>query len=299
MKKIIFKTLSILVVGFFIAGTSFAQENIKEEIKKESKITIKIVKDGETVIDSTFEASEGMDHEKIQKLINKFSGEEVHFNWIESSGDQFFNIHKGKDSKSMKMKFFSDQNFNFEFDGEAFGDSAVFIWNPDSMNEKMFKVFGDTDFSVFEEIGKHGNKVISIRSISAHSHGKHAKDHNVMIYKNDDGDECKTVEIIISDDLIWTSGDNIIVSDFSAKKEQIELKSVAYGVYRLEFNSEELEPILIEVFNSEGKRLFKKKVKNFYGRFIKEIELEDNEISFYSVRVVQGDKEIIGEFEYK
>lgn len=228
MKKIIFKTLSILAVGFLIAGTSVAQEKHKEthkeEIKKESKFTIKIVKDGKTVIDSTFESSEGIDHEKIHKLIKKFSGEDVYVNLLEASGDHVFEILEGGDSKTMKMKFFSDEDFEF---------------------------FGEGEFEVIRKDSKNGETVIRIDS------------------------------------------------KYHKEKDKIKLKSIGYGVYRLEFNSEELDPILIEVFNSEGKRLFKKKVKNFYGRFIKEIELEDNEISFFSVIVVQGDKEIIGEFEFK
>ena len=59
-----------------------------------------------------------------------------------------------------------------------------------------------------------------------------------------------------------------------------------------------MDPIVVEVFNSTGDRLYKKKVKNYYGRFLQEIELEDNESTFFTVKVTQGEKEIIGEFEF-
>ena len=100
------------------------------------------------------------------------------------------------------------------------------------------------------------------------------------------------------DEVVWTSDDAIFISH-KTPADQIQLKPIGDEKYRLEFNSEELDPILIEVYNIEGKRLFKKKVKNFYGRFVKEIELEDNGIGVLTVKVEQGEKKIIGEFEYK
>ena len=114
------------------------------------------------------------------------------------------------------------------------------------------------------------------------------------------------------DGLVWTTDENKLIEIdeidrhkkdmmfFSKeKKEHISLELREDGLYRLGFDSDDLEPIQVEVFDSEGNRLFKKKVKNFYGRFLKDVDLGNNETGLFTVRVLQGEKEIIGEFEYK
>lgn len=76
-----------------------------------------------------------------------------------------------------------------------------------------------------------------------------------------------------------------------AKEGKTVLDTVGDGFYRLEFESYDSEPIIIEVFNCEGDRLFKKKVKNFYGRILKLIKLQDNDTGLFTVRVVQGERD--------
>lgn len=300
MKKLFVKSLSILVVGFLFAGTVFAQD-VKKETKKESKITIKVVKNGETVLDSTFVPSEGMDHEKIQKMIQKFSGDEVEVDWFDVSDEDFEFVFDGKTghphgkiSKDHSVMIYKNEN------GEESEIVEIIIDGNHEIMSKEGNVFfhgGDKNMTKKGNVFFHGD--------SDKVHGNYKvleKSGNVIMLGGEAGLE-GNFEIIMkggtSDNISWTSDENLFFGDVSKKKVQIELKSLGYDEYRLEFNSESLEPILIEVFDSEGKRQFKKKVKNFYGRFIKELELEGNEIPFFSVRVVQGDKEIIGEFEFK
>jgi hypothetical protein len=79
----------------------------------------------------------------------------------------------------------------------------------------------------------------------------------------------------------------------------IQLKNLGEGSFRLSYRSEDLKPIRIEVFDGEGNRLFSQKVRNFLGKYVKDIYLAENDPGFYVIRVRQGSKEEIGEFQIK
>lgn len=297
MKKLIIKTLGGLFLAAFITVGAFAQEEkkeTKEEIKKESKITIKVVKEGGTVLDSTFTLDGDFDKEDINKMVKEFSGADVHMNVFTTD-----KIH-GKVSAKKAMQYqmmihTGDEECEKECEEECEGDievevdgGMIYITTTGEEGEHMInikKMMGDKDVFMVE-----GENMLK-------------KEGNVMFFGDKDDAHSKHFEVMQGghgdEEFIWTgAGENIFVQKANMKKEQIQLSPSNGGDYRLEFNSEDLGPIQIEVFNGEGKRLFRKKVKNFYGRFIKEIELEDNEIGFFTVKVLQGNKEIIGEFEF-
>ena len=322
--------LAILVM----TGMTFAQE--KSESK--SNVVIKIVNDGKVVVDSTFSFDGDVDKEKIQKLIKKFSGDEVEMKWVDAKNNESFGFvysdEDGVKHKDIKMKIIGGTAADCDHDEDCEGDE-------DCEHHVEIKSFGDGDkhghenfYSISTKVLKDGgeNEVYVIKK----GDGDHSESFD--IYFDEDHDHAKmkskkgkflvkegnaffhgdsgAVKIVEGkEDMVWISGkdENIKVDILSdgeispkffmssqkSKKGQIELRKVDGGDYRLEFNSDELDPILVEVFDGEGKRLYKKKVKNFYGRYLKELPLEYNETGFYTVKVTQGDKEIIGEFEFK
>lgn len=251
MKTALVKTLGSLFLTLFFVGGTLAQEKLEKDGKTESQMHIKVIKDGKTVLDSTFQASGDFDKKMVNKLIEKYSGDDVQVEWQGAAYKDISYDVDGKVAKNVVLKLVAttedegQEEYEYTIDVDA--NQAKVI----EMDKGM--VWVDEDDS---------NVVMRVKNLDRMG--------NLMFF-----------------------------SDKKARKELISLDKMSDENYKLEINSDELEPIVIEVFNSEGKRLFKKRVKNFYGRFLQNVELEDNESTFFTVKVTQGDKEIISEFEFK
>ena len=278
MKNILLKTGLIVVIALFTGLTVGAQDVKKEE----KKVVIKVVKDGKTVVDTTYLSDKDFDSEEIESLIGDTKGEHKMIKIIKSDGDGEKDIEVIVGGEGELHEFHS-KGGNVMFFGEDEKHKSH------KGHVRIDKIDGDgkeTTISI-ESDGKnvwttHGSDVIV----------KHKGDENLNWTSKDDN-------VLIELKEIDSEGKGEFEFFGEEKKGQISLDPVGDGVYRLEFESDELQAIIIEVFNGEGDRMFKKKVKNFYGRFLKEIHLADNEVGLFTVRVLQGEKEIIGEFEYK
>lgn len=289
MKNLFLKASGILLFLCFLGGTAVAQEKTDQQEKKESKMVLKIIKNGETVLDSTFIPEGDMDPIKIKKLISQFGGEEVNLNWMGANSKQSMTMVKGGKAKTIKMKVLSesdkegevvicmDLNEEEECEGESECEkdceSSVMVWNSDKGHKMVF--------------GPEGAKKGSIIIMTDEKNASKELDKVIELKEIEEEEPIK-----------WMKADQVLIGKAPRQKGQIQMIPQESGAYRLEFNSEETDPIVVEVYNGEGKRLFKKKVRSFYGRFVKEMYLEYNETGFFTVRVVQGDKEIIGEFEF-
>ena len=180
-------------------------------------------------------------------------------------------VKSGDDSGKGEAKFVVVKKIGEEYEGDELKTEIELIVGDDKGMHKFHTDEGKTIILGGENV--HGKAI------------KHS------IHKNDKGN------------VFFFEGDgegNEFIFDVKKKEgNQISLDAKGNGDYRLEFVSDELEPIKVEVFDGEGNKLFKKKVKNFYGRFLKDLNLQGNDSGLFTVRVLQGEKEIIGEFEFK
>jgi outer membrane lipoprotein-sorting protein len=113
-------------------------------------------------------------------------------------------------------------------------------------------------------------------------------------------DEDSVEDLIVDVDVALDGLDDLaFVTKPMRKSGAIQMENVGDGEYRITYQSEDHQPIKIEVVNGEGQRLFKQRVKNFFGTYKKDVRLDESEPRFYSVKVSQGDKEVIGEFQFR
>ncbi len=382
MKKVMLKSSGIFLAAVLFAGMAVAQEEVTKEKKKvvkeevKSTVTIKVSKDGETVLDSTFTVDKDMDKDQIHKLIKKIDGDNVYVKYFDSAHNKSANfVHAGEKMAKSMFHIYSEDGEEIEFDMDMDVHKDV-VWSvkEGEKGHKKYKVIthdihgceghDETEECCDEKHVEKEHHAIVIKKgkegetetfdILIDKKGGHklleTKEGNVLIkegevfFKGEKGEKGDVKMIKKKDDLKWIyeskgdlffdsakgdvkvikkkddlafwvdesegdvvvdvikkgEGDNEFFFATAAKtKGQIQLQAKADGMYRLEFNSDELDPIAVAVFDGEGKRLYKKKVRNFYGRFLTEIPLEYNESGFYTVTITQGDKEIIGEFEFK
>lgn len=306
MKTMLLKVGAIILILLFAANNLNAQEaerEVKKEVEKtimmkDSKMAVKVIKDGETVIDTIYLMDKNFDKEKIESMINELDGDV-----------KTINIFKKGDKDVMV--------YDFGFDSDEKGEGKYEVIKKMGQGEEestiiITKKVKDGDETEEQEI----EMEVIVGDGKEGFHKFHTKEGNVMFFSDDKKHHnIKSGNVVVKkigeDPLVWTTDESQIIElnelkgkngnmMFFAKekKGQISLDLREDGLYRLGFDSGELEPILIEVFDGEGNRLFKKKVKNFYGRFLKDVDLGNNETGLYTVRVVQGEKEIIGEFEY-
>jgi len=345
MNKLIVRSLGGLLLAVFVTAGVFAQD-VKKEVKEENHVKILIQKEGKAVLDTTFSVVGNLDNEFVNKLVKKYSGDQVNVN-VFSSKEEMAEECDGDCSKSCEHEVDVDVKVEGEMiyitstgeEGEhtinikeilgdkVHGDAKVVVVKKVNGNGEAFEVLLDSDYNK-----KHNVKVIKKtdghiwideekdkNAIFFGDHGKDIhKEHGVNIVKSghanfwvDDNDSNVVVDLKnleAKGNVMFIEGEKMDFTkkgDFSffekapkSAKKAITLDKVEGGLYELELNTDNLEPILVEVFNSTGDRLYKKKVKNYYGRFLQIIELEGNESAFYTVKVTQGEKEIIGEFEF-
>jgi len=346
MNKVVLKSvlLSITVLFAFSAFAQEEKEDLKKEVKKEvvvkvdskenSQVTLKVLKDGDVVVDTTFTAEGEISQAKIDKILKKFEGDEVMIN-VESAAK------KGKKAKVMTWVGTDGEVITEDIIGDLDSDEDVFFFKSDGNGD--VKKFKTKEGNVLICKGDGGNWTVK-RGDNIAIHGGDIKwdskeGGRVIISKKGEGDEVE----IITDDIIgkfhkggdvqffnkedldehaqvWIESDEEgnehahgIFEDhefdggghgdmvfFGEKRQgQTQLNPREDGTYRLSFESDELGPIVVEVFTGDGKRLFKQKVKHFYGRYLKDIDISDNETALYTVKVTQGENEIISEFEFK
>jgi len=397
MNKLIVRSLGSILLALIVSAGVFAQDVKKEEkkalkeVKEENQVKILIQKEGEAVLDTIFSVDGNLDKEFVNKLVKKYSGDQVKVNVFSSKEDMSDELGKketssyvfvksaGEGGKKMKVYFNEDHDKDCDEECEKECEHEV---------EIDVKVEGDMVYVT--TTGEEGEHIINIKEILG---DKHSKDAKVMIVKKSGDGDTEMFDILLddeklhkkhnvkvikkSDDITWidekdghvtvdikgvhgdgdvmfysTDGKNIhekhgvkvmkkgdanfwvgdkdsnvVVEgieakgnvmfiegdkvdftkkgDFSffekapkARKRAITLDQIEGDLYKLELNTNDLDPLVVEVFNSSGDRLYKKKVKNYYGRFLQEIELEGNESAFFTVKVTQGEKELIGEFEF-
>jgi len=364
MKNIAMKT-GVLVLVFIISGLSlFAQDEKKEE----SKMVVKVMKAGNTVLDTTYLMDEDFDKEKIDAMIEGLKGDHKMVKVMKMGGEgEFtydFDIHEEIDSvEGGVYKWVTKGDKEMKFGGDVVieeireGEDGTIIKEyiiKSSKGDTKAEAHGEANVMVVKKMGEDvccedgelEDEIEIIMGDGGKIHKFHSKDGNVMFFGDDknrkvhsgnviiksDGKNEKVITIESDGENSWTTKEgNVFINkkdgkdlwhvkegDVSShvtvvdgiegnnfmfyskeKKSHIKLDSKGSGLYRLAFESDELEPIQLEVFDGEGNRLFKKKVKNFYGRFLKDIQLGHNETGLYTVRVLQAEKEIIGEFEYK
>ena len=324
MNKLIVRSLGSLLLALFVAAGAFAQDVkqvVKKEVKKENHVKIIIQKEGKAVLDTTFSVDGNLDKEYVNKLVKKYSGDQVNVNVFSSKEEMLEDRNEDHDKNCEH-----EVDVNVKVEGEMIyvtttGEEGEHIVNikeimgdeGDYHKKHNFKVIKKTDGHVWID-GEKGENVMIFSGDGKDIH----KEHGVKVMKKGDanfwvGDEDSNVVVDLKNldakgNAIFIEGDKI---DFTKKgnfsffgkapkaaKKAIALDQIEGDLYKLELNTDVLEPILVEVFNSTGDRLYKKKVKNYYGRFLQEIELEDNESAFFTVKVTQGEKEIIGEFEF-
>jgi hypothetical protein len=330
MKRLFFKTLGGLLLSISFVMGSYAQD-VKKDVKEENTVKIMVLKDGKTVIDSTFSFDGDFDKEQINKLVEKYGGEEVKVEVVSTSAKTVKGKKLDPDEKEMKVKVYIDKEDSEEGDhvinirkvmGNEGKEAKVIIMKKGDGEEEVFTILAD-DADLHKKGGKvikgHENLVWIDADGKSEYHVKKIGDEevNFFFHENDKedvveghavkmikkGEEGDPANIMFFD---TEGGDNIISGDLAffshaapKAKKAIALEHLEGGLFELEINTDDLDPVIIEVFNSTGKRLYKKKVKNYYGRFLQQIELEDNESAFFTVKVTQGDKEIIGEYEFK
>ena len=73
MKNITLK-YGIIMMAILFTGFSVSAQ---EEKKEESKMVVKVVKEGKTVLDTTYNMDEDFDKEKIETMIEKLEGEKL------------------------------------------------------------------------------------------------------------------------------------------------------------------------------------------------------------------------------
>lgn len=310
MKNTTFKFTAILLV-FLLAGFGLTAQ---EKEKEESKMMVMVMKAGKTILDTTFLMDKDFDQEKVEAMVEELDGDSKTINIFKSKGGEAVVYDFSSDIEidsiaggTMKWitkegnKILITEDVTLEENGE--GDVVKYVVKK-KLGEGEEKE-GDTETIIIKKIGEgceEGEMETEFEVIMDGENTWTTKKNNVLIGH------------LKGDDISWTTdeGDvhvNVVKGGkhggqnmmfFSKEREgQISLDSKGDGFYRLEFVSDELEPVKIEVFDGEGNKLFKKKVKNFYGRFLKEVDLGDNETGLFTVRILQGEREIIGEFEYK
>ena len=316
MNKLIVRSLGSLLLALFVTAGVFAQD-VKNEVIEENHVKIIIHKEGTAVLDTTFSVDGNLDKEYVNNLVKKYSGDKVNVN-----------VFSSKEEMAEECDNDCDHNCEHEVDVDVKVDGEmVYITTTGEEGEHIVKIKEIMGDEVHADVRV-------IKKTAGHTWGDREKSENVIIFSGDEkdfhkahgakivkkgkanfwvGDSNSNVVVDLKNvdakgDMVFIEGDKMDFakeghfSFFSeapkAAKKTIALDQIEGDLYKLELNTDELESILVEVFNSTGDRLYKKRVKNYYGRFLQKIELEGNESAFFTVKVTQGEKEMIGEFEF-
>ena len=314
MKKFSVVLLTGAFLGLGLTNGLVAQEKAEAKTEKEAKVAIKVVKEGKAVLDTTMEIHGELDQEMIDKMIAAHAGDEVSVN-IMKAHKKAAGVKKPGQEKEITMTIVAGEDCEKEVHMKIHGDEAehvVWVTEGEAGEHKVIKmksVEGKEGVKAGKKImitqGEHGEEAVfevitdvaDIEPIVTQGYKIEVDDSKVV-----KGEEVKDI-LFFSDDAKVHNVQGVKLDGgfaWTAKEEKraIQLKPLDDGMFRLEVNTDDTEAVVIEVFNATGDRLYKKKVRNYYGRFLQEIELSDNESAFYTVKVTQGEREIIGEFEF-
>lgn len=308
MKKTMRRIGWVFITLIFVSAAGWAQE---KEVEKTVKVLIE--KDGKVVMDTTYVSLD--DDKKVEKLLKKYKGD-VHKEMnvmIYSDGDSLFSVLEGHEM-SKHINITKDGNYVVAKAGSAVfmdedGKTNTFTIKSkegkgEEMEEHIIIMSGDDG-----EKKEHRIKIISNVDECEKVHDcaeVHVCDEievaaNIMVLSGDKSKPVTWVSKDHADETIVVEGVEIPEMGFFMDSDQqgISLKSMGDDQYRLVYESDILEPITIEVVNGEGKRMFRQKVRKFYGKYMKDIELDETSPRFYTVVVKQGDFEEIGKFQFK
>lgn len=294
MKNLLVRSLFLVCGLLFTAIFATGQESGNKQTVK-----LKVIKGDKTVVDTVITKAGKVDQEEIDRIIKTGDGKEVRVMVREEGGEKFVEI-----VSDSVVKVIMDT-----VGGKKVKHAIVTLADPDMKGTVVYAGKGDHGM-VTVMAGTNGNKTVRIQKVMTcekdscmgkkccmKAEGKEG------LIKIDEG--VAVVEPLggkVEDRIIIREGIPITdISSFEKENEVngIHLENLGEGSFRLGYRSEDLKPIKIEVFDGEGNRLFDQKVKNFLGKYVKDIYLMENDPGFYLVRVRQGDKEEIGEFQFK
>lgn len=108
MRKKGFRTAWMLALCFLFSATLMAQE-------KESKIKVKVEKDGKIIVDTTFTADEDFSGKEIKKMIKGLTGEDVWIGLVTGEeGHKFIALEEVEDETEMMIYITKDGDDNKE-----------------------------------------------------------------------------------------------------------------------------------------------------------------------------------------
>lgn len=210
--------LAILFTGSLLAGNIFGQESNK-------KIHLKVIKNGETTVDTSFAAG-SLEDDELHKKLSELAGVDINvadgkhkkmvhvdshgdYSWTskEGKGDKIVIVKSAKDGenhgahKTMSAYYTTDDKGNFTIEA----DSSIIIDGDTISFEKKGNVFimdghESTDDWVEKDSGDVKNLKVIVKKV-----GEDDEDHDVIIIKDGDvimkGDGNIILEEIDEDDI--------------------------------------------------------------------------------------------------
>lgn len=304
-----------LDIGFkkiiFLAGLVMLCTGVIAQEKEANKVKIKINKDGKMKIDTAFTVKKDINKEELKKIISSITSEDIDLDIDSVLEGIDLDIVVSENGKKIIIKKISEEDGIWTFceteeecehtDGKkSKGNhpkpktSNFWVHKKDGEDEDFeLIIYGDDDKSLKEYIyydEDEGSKRIKIGKDNFHvikSDKKNDKDGQIFMKKSGKNDETVT---------IYMSDDKKDIKYFKHDKSESPNIDLSYnsenGKYIIEFNSEDLDPIEISIFDKSGKKLFKHKVKEFYGKYKKEIDLGSKKNKEFRIEVQQGKTKI-------
>jgi len=206
--------LAILFTGSLLAGNIFGQESNK-------KIHLKVIKNGETTVDTSFAAG-SLEDDELHKKLSELAGVDINvadgkhkkmvhgdYSWTskEGKGDKIVIVKSNKDGenhgahKTMSAYYTTDDKGNFTIEA----DSSIIIDGDTISFEKKGNVFiMDGHDSTVDWVEKDSGDVKNLKVI-VKKVGEDDEDHDVIIIKDGDvimkGDGNIILEEIDEDDI--------------------------------------------------------------------------------------------------
>jgi len=277
-----------------------------DSLLKELEVSVSVLDDGKKIMVKKISEKDG---QWTVEETEEFSGDEIKTKsakakaYVVTSGDMKIDILEEMDENKFEYLIKADKSDNDE-------DEYVVVIKTDDGHKEIIKT--KKPYS-----RKKTNVWVSDDSEDVHFFNKGGK--NFTIHKSDgkvnvkEGDFMWTTEEGEIHEIKGEKGDVIFITEdgkhemikFDGEKKFVMKKSgdidqamvdlsfdEESGKYILEYNSESNDPVSIQIFDKNGKQLFKKKIKEFYGKYKDKIELGSKKNKEFKIEIQQGKKKI-------